>query len=126
VKTCSDKVPEVHFELSDFCFEMTSSSDFTTPDFGIPDSRLSIPLLSTRRFLFSKPLLDLKILWAYTGRQIHSASHGAGANGSSPNCPDIGKEVLAMQNEAPPDESSPLSSGAIPSGKAGLLTSVRL
>jgi hypothetical protein len=38
----------------------------------------------------------------------------------SPNGPDSRKEVLAMQNDAPPDESSPLSSGVISSGKAGL------
>jgi hypothetical protein len=31
------RVPEVHFELSVFCFELTSLSDFETPDFGISD-----------------------------------------------------------------------------------------
>jgi hypothetical protein len=35
-------VPKVHFEISNFGFEVTSSSDFTTPDFGIPDSGISI------------------------------------------------------------------------------------
>jgi hypothetical protein len=34
------RVPEVHFELSVFCFEITSLSDFETPDFGIPDLKI--------------------------------------------------------------------------------------
>jgi hypothetical protein len=33
------------------------------------------------------------------------------------------RRFFAMQNDVPPDESSPLSSGVISSGKAGLLTS---
>jgi hypothetical protein len=42
----ADGVPKVHFERSVFCFEMTSSFDFTTPDFGIPDYRFPILLLT--------------------------------------------------------------------------------
>jgi hypothetical protein len=38
-----ERVPEVRFEFSDFCFEITSLSDFTTPDFEIPDSGFPIP-----------------------------------------------------------------------------------
>jgi hypothetical protein len=40
------RVPEVHFEISDFGFEMTSLSGFKTPDFGIPDYRFPIPFMS--------------------------------------------------------------------------------
>jgi len=37
-KLVRGRVPEVHFEFSDFGFEMTSLSDFKITDFGISDS----------------------------------------------------------------------------------------
>jgi hypothetical protein len=40
------KVTEVQFELYVFGFELTSSSNFTNPDLGIPDHRFPIPQTS--------------------------------------------------------------------------------
>jgi hypothetical protein len=37
------RVPKVQLEIYVFGFEITSLSNFETPDFGIPDSGFSIP-----------------------------------------------------------------------------------
>jgi hypothetical protein len=42
-RSTSVEVPKVRFKFSDFGFEITSLSDFETPDFGISDSGFPIP-----------------------------------------------------------------------------------
>ena len=55
--------------------------------------------------------------------KVHSTLLGVGADESITESPNYEKEVLDMQNDAPPDQYSPLSGDGIHSGKTGILTS---